>query len=274
MALFSVVVPCFNASSTILQTLNSIQKQEMNDFECLIINDFSTDNSEKKITKFTQLDSRFKLINLDSNKGVSFARNKGLENSSGRYITFLDSDDMWHRKFLQSSIDIRKGADFPITHCPYVRFIKKEKNYLGKVIYPPSLISSDNIGTKNYLPLLTTVLDRKIIGNFRFKETRPEDYSLWLELIEDRGFYSKILPLIGAFYRVSENQRSKNKIKSIKRIYSMFKVDRKLSVFSSTKKTLKWGYNNFLEKKEKFNSMKSLNKKISKEFYQLVENNS
>ena len=92
MALFSVVVPCFNASKTILQTLNSIQKQEMNDFECLIINDFSTDNSEKIITKFTQLDSRFKLINLESNKGVSFARNKGLENSSGRYITFLYSE--------------------------------------------------------------------------------------------------------------------------------------------------------------------------------------
>ena len=270
MALFSVVVPCFNASNTILQTLNSIQKQEMNDFECLIINDFSTDNSEKIITKFIQLDSRFKLINLESNKGVSFARNKGLENSSGRYITFLDSDDLWHRNFLQSSLDIRDGADLPITHCPYVRFIKKEKNYLGKVIYPPRLIGSDNIGIKNYLPLLTTVLDRKIIGNFRFKEIRPEDYSLWIELIEDRGFYSQIFPLIGAFYRVSENQRSNNKIKSIKRIYSMFKEDRKLSVFNSTKKTLRWGYNNILEKKEKFNSIKSLNKEISKEFHQLI----
>ena len=63
-----------------------------------------------------------------------------------------------------------------------------------------------------------------------------------------------------------------NKIKSIKRIYSMFRKDRKLSVFTSTKKTLKWGYNNLLEKKEKFNSMQSLNKEISKEFYQLVEN--
>ena len=126
MALFSVIVPCFNASRTILQTLNSIQKQIMNDFECLIINDFSNDNSEEIITKFVQLDSRFKLINLESNKGVSFARNKGLEKSSGRYVTFLDSDDMWHRNFLQSSVDIREGTDLPITHCPYVRFMKKD----------------------------------------------------------------------------------------------------------------------------------------------------
>ena len=144
-----------------------------------------------------------------------------------------------YRNFLQSSIDIREGSDLPITHCSYIRFMKKEKIYLGKCIYPPRLIRPDNIAKKNYLPLLTTVLDRKIIGNFKFKEIRPEDYSLWFELIEERGFYSKILPLIGAFYRVSENQRSKNKIKSIKRIYSMFKNNRKLNRFTSMKKTLK-----------------------------------
>ena len=126
MALVSIIVPCFNASNTILQTLNSIQKQELDDFECLIINDFSTDNSEKIITKFIQLDSRFKLINLESNKGVSFARNKGLEKSSGRYVAFLDSDDLWHRNFLKSSMDIREGRDIPITHCPYVCHVLHE----------------------------------------------------------------------------------------------------------------------------------------------------
>ena len=129
MALVSVVVPCFNASKTILQTLNSIKNQEMEDFECIIINDFSSDNTAKIITKFSQLDSRFKTINMGSNRGVSVARNKGLEKSSGRYITFLDSDDMWHRNFLKSSIDVRKGNDLPITQCPYVRFLKKEKHY-------------------------------------------------------------------------------------------------------------------------------------------------
>ena len=123
---------------------------------------------------------------------------------------------MWHKNFLQTSLDIRESNDLAITHCPYLRFIKKEKNYLGKIIYPPRLIRSNNIGIKNYLPLLTAFLDRKIIGDFRFKETRPEDYLLWMELIEERGFYSKIVPFIGAFYRVSGDQRSNNKIKSIK----------------------------------------------------------
>ena len=272
MALVSVVVPCFNASKTILQTLNSIKNQEMEDFECIIINDFSSDNTAKIINKFSQLDSRFKTINMGSNRGVSVARNKGLEKSSGRYITFLDSDDMWHRNFLKSSIDVRKGIDLPITHCPYVRFLKKEKHYLGKVIYPPRLISSDNIGIKNYLPILTSVLDRKIIGDFRFKQIRPEDYSLWIELIEERGLYSKMMPIVGGFYRVSQNQRSNNKIKSIKRIYTMFKKDRKMNRFTSMKKTFIWGCNNILEKKEKFKSMKSLDKEIVREFYRLVGN--
>ena len=173
MALVSVVVPCFNSSKTIFQTLNSIQKQVMEDFECLVVNDFSSDNSEKIINRFSELDSRFRLINLDSNKGVSFARNKGLENSSSRFISFLDSDDIWHRNFLKYSIDIREGFDLPITHCPYIRFKKIKKDYVGKTVYPPKLINSNNIKKKNQLPLLTVVLDREIIGDFKFKELRP-----------------------------------------------------------------------------------------------------
>ncbi len=272
MTLVSVVVPCFNASKTIFQTLNSIQKQEMQDFECIVINDFSSDNSEKIISKFSQFDSRFKLINLESNKGVSFARNKGLENSSGRFISFLDSDDIWHRNFLKYSIDLRKGVNLAMTHCPYIRFKKKKNNYVGKTIYPPQLINADNIGEKNHLPLLTVVLDREIIGDFKFKKIRPEDYNLWLELIEDRNLHSTIFPFTAAFYRISENQRSNNKMKSIKRIYNLFKEERKLSEFNSIKKTLKWAFNNVLEKKGKFYFIKSFSEDISKEFFHLLEN--
>lgn len=272
MALVSVVVPCFNASKTIFQTLNSIQKQEMRDFECLVINDFSHDNSEKIIRKFSQFDSRFKLINLESNMGVSFARNKGIENSSGRFISFLDSDDIWHRNFLKYSIDIRKGYDLAMTHCPYIRFKEEKNNYYGKTIYPPQLINKKNIYEKNHLPLLTVVLDRQIIGDFRFKKIRPEDYNLWLELIQDRNLHSKLIPFTAAFYRISNDQRSNNKIKSIKRIYNLFKKERKLSEFISIKKTLKWVFNNVLEKKGRFYFIKSFREDISKEFYQLIEN--
>lgn len=272
MALVSVVVPCFNAAKTIFQTLNSIQKQEMRDFECIVINDLSSDKSETIIRNFLQFDSRFKLINLERNKGVSFARNIGLEYASGRFISFLDSDDFWHRNFLKHSIDIRDGINLPITHCPFMRFKKSKNNYIGKIIYPPKIINSKNIGEKNHLPLLTVVLDRDIIGDFKFKENRPEDYILWMELLNDHNFQSKSFPFTSAFYRISNNQRSNNKIKSIKRIYNMFKRERKFSKLNSIKNTLKWALNNVLEKKEKFYFIKSFNDEISKEFYELIEN--
>ena len=122
------------------------------------------------------------------------------------------------------------------------------------------------------MPLLTVVLDRKIIGDFRFKKIRPEDYNLWLELIQDRNLHSKLVPFTAAFYRISNDQRSNNKIKSIKRIYNLFKKERKLSEFSSIKKTLKWIFNNVLDKKGRFYFIKSFREDISEEFYQLIKN--
>lgn len=77
MALVSIVIPCFNASKTIFQTLNLIKNQELEDFECIIINDFSSDNREKIITKFSQLDSRFKTINMGSNRGYQLQEIRG-----------------------------------------------------------------------------------------------------------------------------------------------------------------------------------------------------
>ena len=270
MALVSVIVPCFNASKTILTTLRSIQNQKMKDFECLIINDGSNDNSQKIVEIISDKDERFKLINLNSNKGVTYARNLGLELASSRYVSFLDSDDFWNKKFLEYSINFRKKKDYAITHSPYVRFKKIGKSFYGKIINPPQIINRHNIREKNHIPLLTAVLDRKIISNFEFKESRPEDYLLWLELIEDKNFHSESISLKGAFYRISDNQRSNNKIKSIKRIYKMFLNQRNLSKSESAKRTFIWATYNYMEKKNRFSQIDFLNENLLEEFNKLI----
>lgn len=259
MPLVSIVVPCFNSAKTIYQTLSSIRNQEEEDFECIVINDCSVDNSIDVINKICKKDKRFKLLNLGSNMGVSKARNQGIDIASGRFISFLDSDDIWHKNFIKTAISIREKNRYPITHSPYLRFKKKNDSILAKLISPPDIIDHQNIRNKNYLPLLSAVIDREIVGEFRFKNTRPEDYFLWLELIEDRKFFSKSTSVINAFYRVSDNQRSNNKIKSIKRIYNLFKQDRKLNKYEALKNTLIWIKNNSFEKIKKFQDIKNFN---------------
>ena len=93
---------------------------------------------------------------------------------------------------------------------------------------------------------------------------------LWLELIEDKNFYSESISLKGAFYRISDDQRSNNKIKSIKRIYKMFLNQRNLSKSESAKRTFIWATYNFMEKKTRFSQMDLINKDLSDEFSQLI----
>ena len=128
MSSVSVIVPFYNSSRTIKATLNSIINQSFKDFECIIINDESNDDSLEIVENFVAFDSRFKLYN-QKKKGVVSARNLGIKKSNGRYITFLDADDLWHKDFLKESIKFRNKFNYPlpITHTSYIRCSQKKE---------------------------------------------------------------------------------------------------------------------------------------------------
>ena len=111
MIIVSVIVPFYNSSRTIKATLNSIINQSFKDFECIIINDDSNDNSLEIVENFIAYDERFKVLN-QKKKGVVSARNLGIKKSQGRFITFLDADDLWHKDFLKESIFFRNKFRF------------------------------------------------------------------------------------------------------------------------------------------------------------------
>lgn len=219
----SVIVPFFNASRTIESTLNSVINQSFKNFECLLINDGSQDDSLKIIKSFVEIDKRFRVYN-QINKGVVSARNLGISHSQGRFITFLDSDDLWHHDFLKESISIRENYSYPlgITHSSYVRFSKTKNSIKLFEINPPKEINHKNILNKNFLPLLTVMIDRQVIKEIKFIDIRPEDYKLWVDLIYIKKHKSLLIRKKLAFYRISKFQRSKNKIKSLIRLYKFF----------------------------------------------------
>ena len=111
--LFSIIIPCYNAASTVERTLLGLVQQTYENFEAIIINDGSEDLSLQIINKFSFKDPRFKLINLTQNQGLSNARNIGLDYSTGKYICFLDSDDWWPSDKLEVfKTYFNKGYDF------------------------------------------------------------------------------------------------------------------------------------------------------------------
>ena len=249
MIIVSVIVPFYNSSRTIKATLNSIINQSFKDFECIIINDDSNDNSLEIVENFIAYDERFKVLN-QKKKGVVSARNLGIKKSKGRFITFLDADDLWHKDFLKESIFFRNKFNYPlpITHTSYVRFSQKKENINLFEINPPKKIYYKNILRKNFLPLLTVMIDREVIQKIEFKELRPEDYKLWIDLIYIKRNESILIDKKLAFYRISDYQRSKNKIKSLFRIHNFFLKLPNTSFLKRKFNIFKWIFFNILQR--------------------------
>ena len=198
----SIIVPFFNASKTIKTTLDSITKQTYRKFECILIDDSSTDNSNSIASYYVSKDKRFKLFK-QTKEGVVSARNLGIKKSKGRFIAFLDADDIWDPDFLKESLSIRKKQNKPIaiTHSSYLRFKVKGKKIYSFFVNPPQIISYKNILQKNHLPLLTVLIDRQVIKELYFENHRPEDYRLWIKLIYIKKFKSISLKTLG-YYRI------------------------------------------------------------------------
>lgn len=255
MALISVVVPCFNAADTLCASLDSIRHQSYVDFECLIVDDCSVDHSLDLIDRYVAIDSRFKLFCQPQNSGVSAARNLALSKASGRYVAFLDADDLWLPDFLEISVDAHRLYRCGLVHSPYWRFISDEDGYKVATVSPPPLVDSRNIMQKNHIPLLTAVLDRDLVGGFEFPHVRPEDYAVWCELLtQDKALSSRSTGISLAYYRVSPKQRSSNKLKAVKRLYSFYADYLGYPVASASALTARWFCLNLLQRTNSFGS--------------------
>ena len=259
MSTVSVIVPFFNASKTIKSTLDSIYKQTYNQFECILVDDDSSDESNLIAQQYVSKDKRFKLFK-QSKKGVVSARNLGIKKSIGRYIAFLDADDIWDPNFLQESLNIRIKNKKPIaiTHSSYFKFKVINKKIYSFFINPPLKIDYKNILKKNHMPLLTVLIDRKIIKELYFENKRPEDYRLCINLIYINKFESISINEPLAYYRLSENQRSRNKIKNLFRIYKFFRDIPNNNFFKQNLYTFNWIIYNSIQR---IPSKKNINKK-------------
>jgi succinoglycan biosynthesis protein ExoO len=128
----SVIIPSYNSAEFLSDALQSVQDQTFPDFECLIVDDGSTDNSAAVAAQFARSDSRFKLVRLDGNHGASVARNAGLESAAGRWITLLDADDLYVSDRLERLTHIGEHAgvdlvidDLMVTEFPAMRSVQR-----------------------------------------------------------------------------------------------------------------------------------------------------
>lgn len=210
--LCSIIMPAYNSEKYIAQAIESVLNQSHTNWELIIINDCSTDNTEQIIKKYQQKDAedkRIKQINLTQNKGVANARNTGIQNAKGKYISFLDADDIWQKEKLYKQIQLLKSSNADIIYTAYHMIdetgkIIKERQ-VKETLYLKDLLKENSI-------IFSSVVCKKVsIVNKNFKsEWYHEDYVFLLDLAKEEKNFKGINESLMQ-YRVHKSGRSFNK---------------------------------------------------------------
>jgi len=214
MHLISIITPCYNAANTIRDTIESVLAQTYNNWEMLIIDDCSTDNSSSIIQSYSIQDSRIKYFKTKEPSGSPSApRNIGIDNAAGDYIAFLDADDIWFPNKLEDQLT------YLISHkCKFVYSNYEKINSAGernnRIILMRKTTNFWDILESCTIPCLTVLLCRECVNGLRFPDTPKEDYVFWISILR-RGIIAYNTGQIHALYREQKNSRSSNKIRMI-----------------------------------------------------------
>lgn len=227
--LISVITPAYNAERFIRDTIDSVLQQTYTNWEMIIVDDCSTDDTLAIVKEYRRRDARIKLIVLEENSGSAVARNKAMENASGRYIAFLDSDDRWLPKKLEKQLEFMQVKDIGFSFTTYIRILEDGAR-TNAISNTPASVNYDDLMKRCVIGCLTVMLDRDKIGYLKMVNIRTrQDYVYWLTITK-KGFLAYGLPEILAEYRLVDNSISSNKWKAAKRNWYVFRKIEKQSL--------------------------------------------
>jgi len=213
MPLVSIVTPVYNAARWLEETLASVRAQTLIDWEQILVDDGSTDNSVAIAESAAGEDPRFRVLQTGRNVGPSAARNVAIAACRGRFIAFLDADDLWLPEKLARSVEWLTVNGFGFIYHDY-RHMSHDGSRVGALIKAPEKLDLRTLHTQRGTGCLTVVIDRKQIPVFDFPAIAPyraEDFCLWSQLIGS-GHIGHRLPADLARYRLSLKSRSANKL--------------------------------------------------------------
>ena len=227
--LVSIITPAYNAAEYIAETIESVLIQTYPRWEMLIVNDYSKDNTAEIVQSYAAKDNRIKLINLKQNGGVAAARNTAIQNARGRYIAFLDSDDLWKKEKLKKQLVFMQQNGYVFTFTVYEHF-KNVKENIQNIVEIPKKLNYKQALKGNQIGCLTVMLDRKQILNIEFSKQKHEDYILWLNILKS-GITAYGLNDSLALYRIANSKSiSNNKLKSAVWTWNVYRNNQKLSL--------------------------------------------
>lgn len=220
--LVSIVTPCYNSEKYIAATIESVQAQTYHQWEMLIVDDCSTDNSAKIIKQYAANDARIHYYKTAKPSGTpTLPRNIAIEHAKGRYIAFLDSDDLWFPNKLALQIPLFQDEKTVIVFGDYEKISEDGKSN-DRLILSNRKHSYASLLYKDEIGCCTSVWDTKKTGKMYFKFMGNEDYEFWLRLMKP-GFTATNCGKLVAAYRIRKGSLSANKLKSAFWIWSLYR---------------------------------------------------
>lgn len=218
----SIITPSYNSEKYIAATINSVINQTYKDWELIIVDDASIDNTHNIVSVFCKKDHRIKIIKQQKNVGAGVSRNVGINAAKGSYIAFLDSDDIWKPNKLETQIACMNSQNAAICFSSY-ELINEEGEPLHKIIEALPKLSYKKQLKCNYIGNLTGMYNVDAVGKMYMPEIKKrQDWIMWLNAIKKGG------PAIGiktslAYYRVRKDSISSNKLNLIAYNFNVYK---------------------------------------------------
>jgi len=250
--LVSIITPMYNCEKYIGKTIESVLAQDYSNWEMIIIDDCSTDYSFCLASKYAEKNERIKLLKLDkkSTSGAAGVRNAGLAIARGRFIAFLDSDDVYLPKKLsiQTAFMINNGYAF--TYSDYYVYDQRKKTIIDEYRAPKKM-TYRRLVKHNYIGCLTVMYDTKMFGNplMPVEATKREDFAMWLQLLKHTDAFNVGLPL--GIYRMYLGSVSSKKTQMMKYQYYVLRRIEKHNFLNASYYLFCWGILGILKYKKK-----------------------
>ena len=242
--LVSIVTPVYNSAKYITETVKPVQDQTYDHWEMILVDDGSKDESVAIINEMASRDQRVKLLINERNSGPAYSRNRGIEEASGSFLTFIDSDDLWFPEFLSTSIQMCMINNYEFVFSSYQRRDEELKPLLKDFIVPDRVSYRDLLKTCS-ISCLTAFVDLRRMGKKYMPDIpKRQDWGLWLDFLKEVDYaYGIKQPL--AIYRMRENSVSSGKFSLIPHVWKVYRKVEKLNFFYSLYLINCWAFEGF-----------------------------
>lgn len=230
--LVSVIMPCYNMEKFIAYTIQSVQQQTYSQWELCIVDDASTDGTANIVQAFCAQDDRIHFFVKPKHSGIANTRNQCLKMAKGRFLAFLDSDDMWHPEKLEMQLQFMTERNIGFSYSSY-DCVDESGKPTGKVVNAAGNLDYNAYLHNTIIGCSTVMLDTEKVGEVVVPNFRTsEDTATWLNILK-KGYLAYAIEQPLTSYRIRQHSASSNKLKASHDLWRVYRQNEKLSLFKA-----------------------------------------